>query len=698
MLKYTRVLLTALLLSAGIISGVFQSRCYAAAPGEREFSDEQLSSITLKTLKVLHTNHYRQLELTPKVAVAHFDSYIKALDDGKFFFTENDIKIFRTTPEEHLAALLKGDNTKAFQIYNRFLARHKEYRQFAEALLKSKLDFTKDEEFTPDRAKLPRCKNDAELKELWTKRVKNEVLFYRLFDRAMEESSDAEDKKALEDAKRWNSGTPESKVLRRLRDVSNAVEKREKIDILGIYLNALAHVYGPHSNYMAPRTAKNFDIDMSLSLTGIGATLSSDNGFIKIVSLVPGGPAAKDGRIKVNDRIVAVTQENGGTVDVIDMPVDEAVQYIRGKENSKVTLTILPGAKGRSAVPVRITLTRAKIQLTDSEAKGETLNIGNRKVGIITLPSFYMDFEGAIRGDANFKRCSEDVRRLLVKFRQEGVHTLVMDLRRNGGGSLAEAINLTGLFIPTGPVVQRRDFRRRIVLASDENPLVAWDRPVVVMISKFSASAAEIFTAALRDCDRAVVVGDSRSFGKGTVLQVEKISDGFNFFTSSQRSAGSVTFEIEMFYRITGSSVQQLGIRSDIRIPSLTEEMKAGEMFMENHLPWDSINPVNRNSFIPDLEEKIALLKKNSEKRIADSPEFKAINRRIAMYREHRNRKTVSLNEAKRWQDYQQEKTLTDAEEKELGLKENQKKEKLDPAAKEAAAIAADLCDLLTKK
>lgn len=671
--------------------------CGASAPGEHEYTDEDLANITRKTLAILHKNHYRQLDLTPKVAVDHIETYIKDLDGSKFFFTEDDIKLFKRAPEELFAALVKGDNSRAFQIYNRFLVRQREYRQYAEKLLKSKLDFNTNEEFIPDRTKLPRCKNDAELKALWLKRIKNEVLFYRLFDRAMKESKDPEDRKALADAKRWNAGTPESKVLKRLRDVSNAVEKRNKIDILGIYLNSLAHVYGPHSNYMAPRTAKNFDIDMSLSLTGIGATLTTDNGFIKIVSLVPGGPAARDGRLKVNDRIVAVTQENGATVDVIDMPVDEAVQYIRGKENTKVTLTVLPGAKGRSGVPVRITLTRAKIQLVDSEAKGEIMECGGKKVGVISLPSFYMDFESAIRGDANYKRCSEDVRKILVRFRKEGVQAVVMDLRRNGGGSLAEAINLTGLFITTGPVVQRRDFRRRITLAVDDDPAVEWQGPVVLMISKLSASAAEIFAAALRDCDRAVVVGDSRTFGKGTVLQVEKLREGYSLFTPNRRPGGSVTFEIEMFYRTSGSSVQQLGIRSDIRIPSVTEEMKAGEMFLDNHLPWDNINPVNRLSHIPDIDEKIAILKKRSAERIARSPEFKVIKRRIAMFKEHRNKKSVSLNESKRWKDYQQEKTIADAEEKELGLKEESKKEKLDAAAKEAAQIAADLHRLLTK-
>jgi carboxyl-terminal processing protease len=236
-----------------------------------------------------------------------------------------------------------------------------------------------------------------------------------------------------------------------------------------------------------------------------------------------------------------------------------------------------------------------------------------------------------------------------------------------------------------------------VALAADEDPSVEWDRPVVVMISKFSASAAEIFAAALRDCDRAVIVGDSRSFGKGTVLQVEKMKEGFNFLRSNRRDIGSLTFEIEMFYRTSGSSVQQLGIRSDVRIPSLTEEMKAGEMFLDNHLPWDSIAPVNRNRFVADLEGKIAVLKKRSAARIAASQEFKALQRRIEIYRKHRKKNSVSLNEEKRWKDYQQEKAISDAEEKELGLTDNKKKETLDAAAKEALDIAADLDDLIKK-
>lgn len=694
MLKSSRHLLRAVIFGAILTSLFFVFRLQAAGKTER-FSEEQLSGISLKVQKILVKNHYRRLPLSPEVARDHIDFYIKALDGERSFFTEEDIASFDLDPKKLFDALRKGDNSLAFQIYARYRARCRAYREFAVKMLQSKIDFTKDEELVTDRSKLPRCKNDAELHELWRKRIKNEVIFYRLFNRALKESTDPEDRKAMEDAARWNAGTPESKVLKRLRDVSNAVEKREKIDILGIYLDALTHVYGPHSNYMAPKAAKDFDINMSLSLTGIGATLTSDNGFIKIVSLVPGGPAARDGRLKVNDRIVAVTQENGATTDLIDMPVEEAVQYIRGKEKTKVTLSVLPGDKGRGAVPVRITLTRAKILLTESEAHGKVLTTKGKKVGIITLPSFYMDFDGALRGDANFKRCSEDVRRILADFRKQGVQTVVMDLRRNGGGSLAEAVSLTGLFIPTGPVVQRRDSRRRVTLAVDDDSTIEWSGPLVIMISKLSASAAEIFTAALRDCDRAVVVGDSRTFGKGTVLQVERLQEGFSLFGPGKRDIGSMTFEIEMFYRITGSSVQQLGIRSDVQIPSVSEAMKVGELYMDNHLPWDNIDPVSRARFIPRLEDKIAVLKKNSAARIEASPEFRSLNRRIKVYRDQRKKNSVSLNEEKRWKDYQQEKLIADTEEKELGLKDENKKDTPDVGLREAAAIAVDLHDLM---
>ncbi|MBQ7695027.1 MAG: carboxy terminal-processing peptidase [Lentisphaeria bacterium] len=693
MLKSSRHLLRAVVFGAILTSLFFVFRLQAAGKTER-FAEEQLSGISLKVQRILVKNHYRRLPLSPEVARSHIDFYIKALDGERSFFTEEDIAGFDLDPQKLYDALRKGDNSLAFQIYARYRARYRAYREFAVKMLQSKIDFSKDEELVTDRSKLPWCKNDAELHELWRKRIKNEVIFYRLFNRALKESTDPEDRKSMEDAARWNAGTPESKVMKRLRDVSNAVEKREKIDILGIYLDALTHVYGPHSNYMPPKAAKDFDINMSLSLTGIGATLTTDNGFIKIVSLVPGGPAARDGRLKVNDRIVAVTQENGATTDLIDMPVEEAVQYIRGKEKTKVTLSVLPGDKGRSAVPVRITLTRAKILLTESEAHGKILTLKGKKVGIITLPSFYMDFDGAMRGDANFKRCSEDVRRILADFRKKGVQTVVMDLRRNGGGSLAEAVSLTGLFIPTGPVVQRRDSKRNVTLAVDDDSAVEWSGPLVVMISKLSASAAEIFTAALRDCDRAVVVGDSRTFGKGTVLQVERLQEGFSLFGQGRRDVGSMTFEIEMFYRITGSSVQQLGIRSDVQIPSVSEAMKVGELYMDNHLPWDNIDPVSRARFIPHLEEKIAVLKKNSAARIAASPEFRSLERRIKVYRDHRKKNSVSLNEEKRWKDYQQEKQIADAEEKELGLKDDKKKDVPDIGLREAAAIAVDLYTL----
>jgi carboxyl-terminal processing protease len=434
---------------------------------------------------------------------------------------------------------------------------------------------------------------------------------------------------------------------------------------------------------------------MSLSLSGIGATLTSEDGYIKIVELVPGGPAELSGKVKVNDRITSVTQENGATVDVIDMPVDEAVQYIRGKENSKVTLSVLPGAKGRSAVPVRITLTRAKIQLTDSEAKGEIIERNGKKTGYITLPGFYMDFEGAIKGDPDFKRCSEDVRKILVKFRKAGVSSLVMDLRRNGGGSLPDAIIMAGLFMKGGPVVQVRTKQNSNVYG-DENKDILYSGPLVVLTSKMSASAAEIFSAALRDSGRAVMVGDSRTFGKSTVLSVENLSPYNHLF--NKIDAGTLIFESAMFYRITGSSVQQLGVQPDILLPSLTEEMEIGEMYFDNHLPWDSTKAAKYTLFDKKIMDKVAVLKSNSEKRIKNSSEYAKLFKQIDLYRKIRNRKTVSLNEAQRRREYTAEKQII--EETEKLTSQNSTKNApgnsaaFDPVLTEAVNIAADLSQL----
>ena len=681
---------------------------------ESAVGDAELRLITQMTAQLFAGSHYRKQPLDEKLSARLFDEYFNSLDPNRMFFTQKDVERFAPYRESLGAALRRGDSSFAFEVYDLYRERNREFRAFAEKRLKEPFDFTADEVYVTDRRKLPRVADRAALEKLWEQRLKNDILYYRLFDRAIAEAEKKEkkekaakkDKEAQEIearrevAKKWDGRTPAEKVLKRLRDITNSLENSDRVDILGLYLNALAQVYGPHSNYLSPKLDEDFEIGMKLSLTGIGATLTSDDGYIKIVAIVPGGPAALDGRLKVEDRIIAVTQENGETVDVIDMPVAKAVKYIRGPKDSKVTLTVLPGEKGKNAVPENITITRDTVKLVESEAKGEVHSIkrpddkGEIRVGVITLPSFYMDFDAAYRGDPNYKSCTRDVKRILEKFRKEGVDAVVMDMRRNGGGSLPEAITLSGLFIKTGPVVQIRTGDRRIQVKSDNDPDIAYAGPLVILTSKLSASAAEIFTAALRDCGRALVVGDSRTFGKGTVLDVVPL-ERYLKFVGRDFPAGSATYETAMFYRTAGGSVQQLGIEPDIQLPSLTEQMEIGEMFMDNHLPWDAIKPVRREMANPGPQAHLPALKAASEKRIAADPEYQTLLRRIDLFKRYKDRKEVSLNEAKRWKEYREEKEIQEESERlyeEQAGGAGKAGVKNDPVLSEAVRIAGDLC------
>lgn len=712
---------------AGAVSALFLRPAELSAaelsvgPVRRESDgnrDAELRLITQMTAQLFAASHYRKQPLDEKLSARLFDEYFNSLDPNRMFFTRQDVERFAPYRNTLGAALQRGDSTFAFQVYDLYRERNREFRAFAEKRLKQPFDFSADEVYVTDRRKLPRVADRAALEKLWEQRLKNDILYYRLFDRAIAEAEKkekeekkaknaAKDKEAKENearrevAKKWAGKTPAEKVLKRLRDITNSLENSDRIDILGLYLNALAQVYGPHSNYLSPKLDEDFEIGMKLSLTGIGATLTSDDGYIKIVAIVPGGPAALDGRLKVEDRIIAVTQENGDTVDVIDMPVDKAVKYIRGPKDSKVTLTVLPGEKGKNAVPENITITRDTVKLVESEAKGEVRSVkrpdgrGEIRIGVITLPSFYMDFDAAYRGDPNYKSCTRDVKRILEKFKKEGIDAVVMDMRRNGGGSLPEAITLSGLFIKTGPVVQIRTGDRRIQVKSDNDPEIAYAGPLVILTSKLSASAAEIFTAALRDCGRALVVGDSRTFGKGTVLDVVPL-ERYLKFVGRNFPAGSATYETAMFYRTAGGSVQQLGIEPDIQLPSLTEQMEVGEMFMDNHLPWDSIKPVRREIVNPGLASYLPALKAASAKRIAADPEYQTLLRRIELFKRYKDRKEVSLNEAKRWKEYREEKEIQEESERlyeeQAGVSGKSDSAKLDPVLNEAVNIAGDLC------
>ncbi len=669
---------------------------------------ERLEAITRVTAYLIGHQHYRHQALDDGVSSQIFDEYFRNLDPNKMFFTMEDIRAFEPQRMALSKQLVAGKASFAFDVYKRFLERLREYKMFTEELLKKPIDFSANETYEPDRRKLPWPSSEEALHQLWKKKLKNDLLYFRLAKR----SSDARKGDDGQDQKReaskqnaahafWDRQTPEEKVAKRLRDMYNSYQQREKIDILGLYLTSVALVYGPHSAYMAPQDDEHFEIGMSLSLSGIGATLTSDGGYVRVVSIVPGGPAALDGRLHPGDRIIAVAQENGEPVDVIDMSVDHAVRLIRGAAGSKVTLTVLSDGKGRNAVPESIVITRAKVELKDGAAQGDVQEItrsdgGKLKIGIVDLPSFYMDFAAASKGDPNYKSCSRDVKAILERFKKEHVDAVVMDLRGNSGGSLPEAIAMTGLFIETGPVVQVRHGNGSLQVECDRDSSVAWTGPLVVLTNKFSASASEIFTGAIKDYKRGLIAGDSRTFGKGTVITVSPLNQILNL--ANQRfPAGALQLETAMFFRINGDSVQQLGVEPDVVLPSLTEEMEVGEMFSNNHLPWDSVRPRSCQTWDAELPTLAESLKMKSKSRIAASAEYQKLITRIQLFKKQLKQKEVTLNEEKRWQEYLKSKAVQDDEqnsgvEDELsdigGVRRTPASK--DPVLQEAINIAAD--------
>ncbi len=650
-----------------------------------KYQHSDFRRISAMTARLLDRNHYSAMPMDKKLSNRIFDIFFDTLDPMHIFFTASDVESFAIYRDNIGRQLQYGEYQFAFSVYELYRKRYAQYRKFTGDMLAQKIDFTVNEEIELDSSKEQRPADENAMKELWRKQIKNELLSFRLSER-IEKEELKKSKKASE--KKVSGKTPEQRILQRRRDVSNSIEKRERVDILGLLLDSMARAYGAHSDYQAPKISEDFEINMSLSLSGIGATLTSEDGYIKIVELVPGGPAELSGKLKVNDRIVSVTQENGENTDLIDMPVSQAGQFIRGEKGTKVVLEVLSENSGAAQ---KVLIVRDKVNLTAGAAKGEVKEVNDVKVGVITLPSFYMDFDAAMRGDANARRASSDVQKILDDFRKKSVQSIVIDLRSNGGGSLPDAIVLSGLFMPGGPVVQVRS-KDSVSVERDPSQSLSWAGPLVVLTSKLSASAAEIFTGALADSKRAVVVGDSRTFGKGTVLRVESLDRRYNLWFGEKLPFGSVTFEIAMFFRPGGSSVQQLGITPDIKLPSLTEEMKVGEIFLNNHLPWDSISPVgNLPVWDSKLDEKIAILRKKSEERIAKNAHYQSFIRQIELYRQIRDRKKISLNEESRYAQYTSEKKITEEAERLLTAQGEDKKQSGDVVLNEAVNIAADL-------
>lgn len=594
------------------------------------------SNIARLVARILVQSHYLQQPLDNTVAGKFLDRYIEVLDNLHLHFLQSDLKEFdtyRTTLDELVYA--KGDSKPAREIFARFLQRLEQRVKFVAKLLETeKFEFTGDDRYDLNRKEAPRPKDLAEAHALWRQHLRYEILQEKLNKEKPEEI-------AKRIARRY------ARVLRMYQDLDNA-------DIFEIYLSALTHVYDPHSDYMGKSSLESFSINMSLSLYGIGALLQSEDGYCKIKELVPGGPAATSKKLKPEDRIIAVAQGDNEAVDVVDTPLKKVVEMIRGPKGTVVNLTIIPADATDSSVRKVIPLVRDEIKLEDQEAKAKIIDLDvpgqaakQLRVGVIDLPSFYASFDRP-RGNAEPKSTTVDVTKLLRKLKRENVDGIILDLRRNGGGSLEEAINLTGLFIKEGPVVQVRDSSGKVAVDDDTDPSVVYDGPLVVLTSRFSASASEILAGALQDYGRAVIVGDASTHGKGTVQSLIKL-DPFVQRAGGRtvENPGAVKLTIRKFYRASGASTQLKGVTPDIVLPSPNNYAEVGEASLENPMQWDTIPSADYeklNLIHPILPE----LQKRSLARLEKDQDFIYLQEDIEQYRKSLSDKSVSLNEQQR--------------------------------------------------
>lgn len=589
------------------------------------------ASVTARLVgRIFEQTHYNHRPIDDTTSRQLLRYYIDALDYHHMILDKADVDEFDAKYGDSLDNRLNdGDVTPAYEIFERFQQRLGQRAALVKELTASTYTFTTDESLLVDRREAPWPGNAQEAQNLWRLRVKYELLQEKLGGAKPEE---------------WAKT-----VNQRYERLVRQFQEYDSSDVLQTYLTALAHTYDPHSDYMAAPQAENFNISMRLSLVGIGAVLRSEDGYAKIVSLVPGGPAANDKRLKPNDKIEAVAQGDGPFMEVVGMKLDRLVQLIRGEKGTTVRLRVQPADAVDPGTRVVISLVRDEIKLTDQEARAKIITVpgerGGRaaRVGVIDLPSFYADMKSN-GGDA--KSTTRDVEKLVRHLKKEGIDGLVLDLRRNGGGSLAEAVQLTGLFIPEGPVVQVKDTRGLIKNLRDTDPEVAYAGPMIVLTSRASASASEILAGALQDYGRAVVVGEKSTFGKGTVQSVVELNQYMPAAMQSYKP-GSLKLTIQKFYRVSGGSTQNRGVIPDIRLPSIADYMDMTESSLKNALPYDEVEPA-RYTRLELVTPFLNQLLKGSQQRVASSPEFAYVREDIDRYKKQLEDKTVSLNEAVR--------------------------------------------------
>jgi carboxyl-terminal processing protease len=586
--------------------------------------------VAITVAKLLEQAHFTRQKLDSSMSRKVLDTYLESLDYTKLFFTQEDIdKIHQKYDGTLDQDLIVGNVQPARDIYSTFKERVESRAGKIRKLVNENFSFKSTRTVALDRRKEPWPANDQDADNLWRDRIEGELLQERLNKFAIDPGPKA--------------------VSKRYDQLVKNLEERDDNDVLQLFLNAVAQTYDPHSEYLGKGDLESFEINMRLSLTGIGAELRVEDGYAKIERLIPGGPAQMSGKVNVGDRIAAVGQGKDNFVDVVDMKLEKVVELIRGKKGSAVRLQIIPSDTSDPSKRKVVELVRDNVKLTEQEAKAElidrTLPDGtSQKLGWITLPSFYQDMERSRTG----KSTSRDVAALIKRLEQEGIQGLVIDLRRNGGGSLDEAIKMTGLFITQGPVVQVKESGGDIEVLKDRDPSVAYSGPLIILVNKLSASASEIFAAALQDYGRAAIVGDSSTFGKGTVQTLLELGRFIPLLGGSSNDAGALKLTVQKFYRVAGGSTQLHGVSSDVVLPSLSDNSEIGESALEHPLPYDEVEPAaidiannHKQLFVDDL-------KKRSNNRIAQDQSFQDILADAKELKDRLKSNRLSLNEKTR--------------------------------------------------
>ena len=575
--------------------------------------------------RLLEEGHYTRQKLNEEISNKFLQTYLEMLDFSHLFFTQKDVDELNDKYASSMAGdVLLGNLKPAYDIYALYTKRVDDRVAKVRELLKQPIDFKSDATVELSRQKSSWPKDEAEADQFWRGRIANELLQEHLSEHPIEPAPQL--------------------VTRRYDRLARNVREQDKDEQMKIYLDALAQAYDPHSEYLSKADMKNFSINMGLSLVGIGAMLRSEDGYAKIESLVPGGPAQVDGRLKVGDKITAVAQGPSDFVDVREMRLDKVVEMIRGKKGTRVRLLVIPSDATDPSRRKNVEIVRDEIKLKDQEARADIIikkdeNGDPIKLGWLTLPSFYADM------DKHQKSTTRDVLALLKRLKKENIAGLVVDLRRNGGGSLEEALSLTGLFLKSGPIVQTKDYNGYIRISSDPDNGIAYTGPLVVLTSRQSASASEIFAAALQDYGRAVIIGDKSTFGKGTVQTILPIGRFASLLGSHSDEDGALKLTIQKFYRVAGGSTQLHGVASDIVLPSLSDLPEFGEGALKNALPYDEVPKAKYTKWSDTHALFIDQLRRRSEEREKNDPEFHYVMEDMDRLRHKIDENRISLNE-----------------------------------------------------